>query len=138
MSIKRFLEGVQELRALWLGKRARRAATGGDLQTAERINRKALAIMERALGEVEQTVIYVFNLADVLAAQGKFAEAAEGYRRALEMDEADLGPSHPRRTGRYLVIVPRLVAVLRELGRENEADQIEREAEAFASRLSDS
>ncbi len=131
MNPRRFVEGLQELRALWLGRRARAAVDRGDLQNAERLNRKAVAVMERALGEVEQTAVYVFNLAEVLAAQERFVEAEKHYRRGLAMDEADLGRDHPRRRARFLLIARQLASVLRRLGRERDAAELEAQAAAL-------
>lgn len=133
MNLKRLMEGLQELRALWLGKRAKAAGISGDLEESERLTRKALAIMERALGDVEQTAIYVFNLADVLAAQGRFPEAEPNYRRAFAMDETDLGSNHPRHIAWFLFVAPRFASVLRELGHGTQARELEAPAAAIES-----
>ena len=56
-----------------------------------------------------------------LRAQGKYAEAEPLLRRALEIDEAALGPDHPD----VAQVAENLAEVLRHLGREDEARQFE-------------
>ncbi len=67
------------------------------------------------------------NLASLLQAPGKYAEAEPLYRRALRIGEASLGPDHPI----VATVAENLAAVLRQLGREDEARKLEERAAAI-------
>ena len=62
-----------------------------------------------------------------LYAQGKYAEAEPLYGRALRIGEASLGPDHPI----VATVAENLAAVLRQLGREDEARKLEERAAAI-------
>ena len=58
--------------------------------------------------------------------QGKYEEAEPLYRRALEISEKALGPEHPQTTQ----ILKSYSAFLRERGRPEEAEELERRSGA--------
>ena len=58
--------------------------------------RRALAIDEASLGPDHPNVaVGLSNLAALLRATNRLAEAEPMFRRALAIDEASLGPDHP-------------------------------------------
>ena len=58
--------------------------------------RRAIEIDEKALGKDHPDVATDYsNLASLLQAQGKYAEAEPLYRRAFDILQASLGPDHP-------------------------------------------
>ena len=66
------------------------------LGEAERLNRRALAIWEAALGPDHPHVATALNnLAFLLQATNRLVEAEPLYRRALAIDERSYGPDHP-------------------------------------------
>src|SRR5271157_5063378 len=68
----------------------------GDYAGAEPLNRRALAIREKALGPDRPDVAQSLNnLAMLLQAKGDYAGAEPLNRRALAIDEKALGPDHP-------------------------------------------
>jgi tetratricopeptide (TPR) repeat protein len=85
--------------------------------------RRALAITEAALGPAHPTVaIRLNNLASLLQATGRLAEAEPLYRRALASTEAALGPAHPAvATG-----LGNLASLLKATGRLAEAEPLMR------------
>ena len=67
----------------------------GDLVSAEKLYRRALAIHEQALGPSHKHVAKdCNNLGWLTQAKGDLAGAEELYRRALAIHEAALGPEH--------------------------------------------
>ena len=89
-------DAICELRAVRLGRRAAAAAQIGDLGGCEKLNRKALAILEGAFGDLVVTAHYVNNLAGVLAAQERYPEAEPLWRRAIAIcEKKELGPDQP-------------------------------------------
>ncbi len=67
------------------------------------------------------------NLAEIFLAQGKYAEAEPLCKRSLTIRETALGPEHPQvadSLGNYAWL-------LRETGRETEADKMEARAKAI-------
>jgi tetratricopeptide (TPR) repeat protein len=84
-----------------------------------------LAIREKALGpEHPDTANSMNNLAFLLDAQGKPAEAEPLCQRALAIYEKALGPEHP-----YTVVVRNnLIQFYRKQGRNAEADALEKGA----------
>ncbi len=97
MAIFAFItDPINEFRAMRLGRRAVEAFRAGDYGTCEELNRKALAIMERTFGNIEQTAVYTANLAAVFRAQGRLSEAAPFYERSLVIWEKKLGAEHPQ------------------------------------------
>ncbi len=88
-------DAVQDDPAALKQEAAQRYAQGKYAE-AELLVRRALEIMEAALGpEHPHVATTLNNLAALLQAQGKYAEAEPLYRRALAIDEAALGPEHP-------------------------------------------
>ncbi|MET0115989.1 MAG: tetratricopeptide repeat protein [Sedimenticola sp.] len=80
-------EGIQELRAIHIGKRANKAMQRDDYRKGVALFRKALNIMEDTFGEIPQTVVYVWNLAEALEYCGHYEEAEHYFRRALSFVE---------------------------------------------------
>jgi tetratricopeptide (TPR) repeat protein len=67
-------------------------------------------------------VAYPLNgLANLYNDQGKYAEAEPLYQRALRIREQALGPDHPRTRE----VVWNYAILLRKMGRESEATQLE-------------
>ena len=63
---------------------------------AEPLYRRALAIWEKAFGpEHPNVAIRLNNLAELLSATNRLAEAEPLYRRALAINEKSFGPEHP-------------------------------------------
>ena len=68
----------------------------GNYSQAEPLYRRALAILEKALGpEHPNVAASLNNLAELFRDQGKYVEAEPLYRRALAIWEKALGPEHP-------------------------------------------
>ena len=63
----------------------------------------------------------LYNLAALYYEQGKYAEAESLYQRALRIREQALGPDHPYTRE----VVRNYAMLLREMGRESEATQLE-------------
>jgi tetratricopeptide (TPR) repeat protein len=67
----------------------------GSYADAEPLLKRALAIIEKALGPNHSDVATILNnLALLYDNQGKYAEAEPLYKRSLEIDEKALGPNH--------------------------------------------
>ncbi|MBU6450642.1 MAG: tetratricopeptide repeat protein [Cyanobacteria bacterium REEB67] len=67
------------------------------------------------------------NLANCLRHQGKFPEAEENYKRAIEVRQKALGPLHKDLIGIY----DNYAKLLRATGREAEAKKMELHAQAI-------
>jgi tetratricopeptide (TPR) repeat protein len=67
------------------------------------------------------------NLANCLRQQGKFPEAEEHYKRALEVRQKAVGPLHKDLIGIY----DNYAKLLRVTGREEEAKKMEQHAQAI-------
>ena len=68
----------------------------GDCSAAEPLLAEAVAAAASALGPTHSTTaLYVSNLAGVQKAQGRWADAEANYRRAADIDCANLGEGHP-------------------------------------------
>ena len=68
----------------------------GKLGEAEPLYREALSAQRRTLGdEHPDTLISIFNSAQLLWAQGKRAEALELFRQQLAASRRVLGEAHP-------------------------------------------
>ncbi len=67
----------------------------GRLESAEAELREALAILRRHPGDAPQLAYTLYRVADVLAAQGRFAEAESFARECLETQGALYGPDDP-------------------------------------------
>ena len=69
----------------------------GKYAEAEPLDKRALAIEEKALGPEDPyvAIIGLNNLAELYHQQGKYAEAEPLYKRSLSILEKALGPEHP-------------------------------------------
>jgi tetratricopeptide (TPR) repeat protein len=95
---------------------------------AFRAHRQALTIAEASFGPDHPTVaIRLNNLAGLLWATNRLAEAEPLMRRALAIDEASLGPDHPN----VAVCLNNLAGFLRFSGRVAEAEPLYRRALAI-------
>jgi tetratricopeptide (TPR) repeat protein len=97
------------------------AGQGKDNQ-AELLFLRVLSIIERHLGSKHlETASTLHDLAVFYHTQSKYSEAENLYQRALSIHKQVLGPDHPdtkETTTRYVIL-------LRELGRQDEADLLE-------------
>ncbi|HEX6863086.1 MAG TPA: tetratricopeptide repeat protein, partial [Thermoanaerobaculia bacterium] len=104
---------------------------GRRFQEAEMLLLRALALDEEAENQSSITVT-LHNLALLLQATGRTAEAEPVIRRSLEVSKAFYGEDHPR-TARKIQI---LAGIVRDLGRPDEAEPLVRQAlEIFAKIL---
>ena len=135
---KGLVSAICEGRAIWLGRRAFAAAQIGDLGRCEKLNRKALAILEGAFGDVFVTAHYVNNLAGILAAQERYPEAEPLWRRAIAIyEKEELGPDQPHMLGMLRGLADALLA--QGVGDSSSATSRHKcaEAEALYRRLLD-
>lgn len=100
--------------------------TGGDRADTAVLLRRALEKAEIVDGKDGLTVALVLNM---LASVVSPKEGVPLLSRALEIDKAALGPSHPQ----TLSDVRKLAALLRETGRTSDATQLERQFKAGPS-----
>ncbi|KAN0110923.1 hypothetical protein V8E51_007310 [Hyaloscypha variabilis] len=108
-----------------LSKAAWYSTLNGRYDTAEEMNRQALAGREKALGqEHPNTLTSVSNLALVLQCQGKYELAEEMNRRALAGREKVLGLEHPD----TLTSVSNLAIILQCQGKYELAEEMNRRA----------
>ncbi len=70
------------------------------------------------------------NLAELYRQQGNYAEAAPLYRRSLAIMENALGPEHPN----VATSLENYAALLREIGRADEAAEMEARAKAIRAK----
>jgi tetratricopeptide (TPR) repeat protein len=112
---------------LQLAARAQQAMQRGELQEAETLHDRVLAIHEKTLGaEHPTTATSLSNLGNVLFLQGKHAEAERVYRRALAVREKVLGPEHPD----VATSLNNLANAMQELGRDQQITLSEARARA--------
>jgi tetratricopeptide (TPR) repeat protein len=71
--------------------------------------------------------IRLSNLASLLGATSRFAEAEPLYRRAIAIDEKSFGLEHPR----VAITLSNFALLLRETNRLTEAEQLDRRAAAI-------
>ena len=114
---------INEFRAMRLGHQAVKALQAGNYSASEELNRRALDIMERTFGNIEQTVVCSHNLAHVFLAQDRLSEAVPFFERTLQI--LDTGAD----VEQFGSVAQGLADVLRELGRDNEAEQTQALAE---------
>jgi tetratricopeptide (TPR) repeat protein len=83
--------------AIDLNNLARLYDNQGQYAVAEPLHRRALAILEKALGsEHPHVAMSLNNLAALLRATNRLAEAEPLYRRTLAINEKSFGPDHPQ------------------------------------------
>jgi CHAT domain-containing protein len=112
---------------LQLVARAQEAIQRGELQVAETLHDRVLAIHQKALGaEHPTTATSLSNLGNVLFLQGKHAEAEKVYRSALAIREKVLGSEHPD----VATSLNNLANAMQELGRDQQITLSEARARA--------
>ena len=125
MAIFSFItDGIIEFRAIRLGNQAVKALQAGNYSASEELNRRALAIMERTFGNIDQTAVYTYNLGQVFLAQDRLSEAVPFFERTMQI--LDSGADDEQ----FGSVAQQLADVLRKLGRDNEAEQMHALAEA--------
>ncbi len=94
----------------------------GRYREAAPLYERSLQIREQMLGAEHPDVAQSLNnLAMLHKAQGEYAKAAPLYERSLQIREKVLGAEHPT----VVTVVENYLSVLRELGRNQEADELE-------------
>jgi len=97
----------------------------GNQVEAERVDRAALETRREILGPTDRATLSSLNqLALLLKAQGKFADAIVFFQEALVGFEAALGPSHLE----TILVVNNLASQFRMLGKLDEAEPLYRRA----------
>jgi tetratricopeptide (TPR) repeat protein len=97
----------------------------GKYKEAERMQRRALEMMEKVLGQEHPDTLSSMNsLAVVLRRQGKYEEAERMHRRALELRERVLGQEHKS----TLRSMNNLAVALHSQGKYEEAERMHRRA----------
>jgi len=97
-------------------------------QEAERLDRRALAIVEASDGPDHPDVaVHLNNLAGLLQDTNRLAEAEPLYRRALAIVEASYGPDHPD----VAIHLNNLAVLLKATNRLTEAEPLYRRALAI-------
>lgn len=90
------LEGRPTVQAGLLDVLARACAARGDLEGAERMARRSLALRREALGGDHPEVAASLNvLGEVLRRAGRYREAEAAHREALDLQLRRLEPDHP-------------------------------------------
>jgi len=130
-------EAIKEYRASRIGFRAQEALQAGDFAKCIELNLKALKIMEQTFGEIPQTIVYVWDLAEAYALYRRFEEAEPYYRRVLEFVETN-PTSDLADTISIPIVVRRLSDALREQGRAGEIDKLNEKLELIVSASSES
>ena len=94
--ISRLQESGSSMEGALVTMRGRVEFVLGFLKEAETSFRRALEILEKALGPDHRNVAASLNdLAELYRTQGRYAEAERLHQRALEILEKALGPDHP-------------------------------------------
>ena len=105
--------------------------TQGKYAEAEPLNKRSLAIDERALGPEHPAVATSLNnLALIYDAQGRYGEAESLYKRARAIWEKSLGPEHPD----VATSLENYADLLRKTGRVSEAKETEARAKAIRAK----
>jgi tetratricopeptide (TPR) repeat protein len=103
----------------------------GKYAEAEPLYQRALRIWGKALGPQHPDVATSLNnLANLYYAQEKYAEAEPLYQRTLGILEKALGPEHPN----VAQALENYAFLLRQIGRESEAAEMEARAKAIRAR----
>jgi tetratricopeptide (TPR) repeat protein len=129
-SIGKKREAIQLFRHASTGPDARAAALSYenlarlDPANAALYYERAVAAEEKAWGKAPRVATQWSNLALALRAKGEVGKAEVALRRALEIQENSLGPSHYQTAAS----LSNLGSVLQSLGEWNEAEALEREA----------
>ena len=105
--------------------------TQGKYAEAEPLYKRALAIVEKALGpEHHHVAANLNNLAGVYKTQGKYADAAPLIKRSLAIMEKALGPDHPD----VAQSLENYAALLHKTERSGEATMMELRAKAIRAK----
>ena len=112
--------GLNNLASLYFSQRA--------FDKAEPLWQRGLSISERFLGEAHPHLIQtLLTLGLVTQAQKKFDRAETYYLRAIQIGKRSLGVDHPS----LIPLYERYASLLRQVGREEEARAVDRQAEAI-------
>ncbi|MBP9090015.1 tetratricopeptide repeat protein [bacterium] len=106
---------------------AQNAMNQGKPQEAEDLFRSAIAEAEKLDAKDPKLANSLNNLANCLRNQGKYPEAEQNYKRALEVRQKVLGPLHTDLIGIY----ENYAKMLRAAGREAEATKMDSHARAI-------
>ena len=99
----------------------------GKYTEAETLYLQAIGICERVLGsDHSKTATSLYNLALLYDVQSKYEEAETLYQRVLEIRRLMLGPEHAA----VAKVLNSYIALLRKMGREDEATNLEAEVKA--------
>ncbi len=108
----------------------RESMSRGQFGEAEREFATAVELA-RALGEDDpREALSLFNQADALVAQARFADAIPLFQRALEIDEKVLGPDHPD----VVPVLEHFAVPLRETGQIAQAEAAEKRVRCIHAR----
>jgi hypothetical protein len=124
--------GIQEFRASRIGFRAQEALQAGNFDECIALNLKALKMMEQIFGDIAQTIVYAWDLAEAYALYGRFEDAALYYRRVLEFVESNPSSDLADAIG-LPIVASKLSEVLHEQGRDEEAEKLNEKLELIAS-----
>ena len=112
--------GLNNLASLYFSQRA--------FDKAEPLWQRGLSISEGFLGEAHPHLIQtLLTLGLVTQAQKKFDQAEPYYIRAIEIGKRSLGDDHPS----LIPLYERYASLLRQADREEEAQVVDRQAEAI-------
>jgi tetratricopeptide (TPR) repeat protein len=104
-----------------LNRAFRQFYEAGDLSATTEFAEYALAVAERVHGGDHADIATALsNLGLAYKAQGRFAEAEQGYRRSLAMREKVSGPDHES----IAIVTNNLAELYRDLGRYAEAEPL--------------
>lgn len=106
---------------------AQNAMNQGKPQEAETLFRSAVTEAESFDAKDPKLANSLNNLANCLRNQGKYPEAEQHYKRALEVRQKALGPLHADLVGIY----ENYAKMLRAAGREAEANKMDQHARAI-------
>lgn len=99
----------------------------GRYREAEPLLTRALEVYDRKGSDFRVRVAALCLRAAVCRGLGRLEEAEGFFRRSLELQEARIGPRHPR----VAEVLDDYASLLREMGREGEAEELEDRARAI-------
>jgi tetratricopeptide (TPR) repeat protein len=105
---------------------------------AEPFARRALPIYERAKGRESQWLGWILHtLGWIHEKQGRLADAAPFFKRGLAITEKALGPHDSEAAHQLAHQLDDYAVVLRKVGRQQEAEELEAQARAIRGRSSE-